>query len=79
MHIPQILSVKSAYRVAKSNLKVITIYRIEGNIGGLQLWRIHYKSMFDEINFGEFEAPVKYNDDSFRDTYSRLHVRLNIA
>ena len=33
-------------------------YRIEGNIGGLQLWRIYYKSMFDEINFGEFEAPV---------------------
>ena len=55
------------------------LYRIEGNIGRLQLWRIHYKNMFDEINFGEFEAPVKYNDDSFRDTYSRLHVRLNIA
>ena len=43
-------------------------YHIEGNIGGLQLWRIHYKNMFDEINFGEFEAPVKYNGDSFRDT-----------
>ena len=37
-----------------------TPYRIEGNIGGLQLWRILCKSMFDEINFGEFEAPVKF-------------------
>ena len=37
-----------------------TYYRIEGNIGGLQLWRILCKSMFDEINFGEFEAPFKF-------------------
>ena len=43
-----------------SVLAMIIVYRIEGNIGGLQLWRILCKSMFDEINFGEFEAPVKF-------------------
>jgi len=32
---------------------------MEGNIGGLQLWQIHYRNTFGEINFDEFEAPVK--------------------
>ena len=31
-----------------------TVYRIEGNFGGGKLWRIHYKSIFGEIKFGEF-------------------------
>ena len=58
-------------------------YRIEGNIGGLQLWRILCKSMFDEINFGEFEAPVKYNGDNFRDNlefpYTDTYVVSNLV
>ena len=37
----------------------ITTYRIEGNIGRLQLWQIHYKNMYGEINFDEFEIPFK--------------------
>ena len=49
------------HRGDKTSIK----YHIEGNIGGLQLWQIHYKSMFDKINFGEFEVPVKYNGDNF--------------
>ena len=40
-------------------------------IGRLQLWRIHYKNMFGEINFGEFEIPFKnFNTVLWLDFYS---------
>ena len=35
----------------------VFVYHMEGNFGGGKLWRIHYKSIFGKIKFGEFVQP----------------------